>query len=91
MTRLADRLVPCGPILDAKAAERAHEAIAKRAGEAMAGVDAAWAALAPVFAASPYLASLARKDGQRDQRADECPRRGVAQGVLVQRGRQRSG
>ncbi len=65
MTRLADRLVPCGPILDAKAAERAHEAIAKRAGEAMAGVDAAWAALAPVFAASPYLASLARKDGQR--------------------------
>ncbi|MBO9545669.1 bifunctional [glutamine synthetase] adenylyltransferase/[glutamine synthetase]-adenylyl-L-tyrosine phosphorylase [Caulobacter sp.] len=65
MTQLADRLVPCGPILDAKAAERAHEAIAKRVGEAMAGVDAAWAALAPVFAASPYLASLARKDGQR--------------------------
>lgn len=65
MTRLADRLAPCGPILDAKAAERAHEAIAKRAGEAMVGVDAAWAALAPVFAASPYLAGLARRDGQR--------------------------
>ena len=65
MTRLAERLVPCGPVLDAKAAERAHEAIAKRAGEAMAIVDVAWGALAPVFAASPYLASLARRDGQR--------------------------
>lgn len=65
MTRLAENLSPCGPILDAKAAERAHEAIAKRAGEAMAGVEAAWSALAPVFAASPYLAGLARRDGQR--------------------------
>ncbi len=65
MTRLAPRLVPCGPILDAKAAERAHEAIAKRAGEAMAGIDPVWPALAPVFAASSYLASLARRDGQR--------------------------
>ncbi|WP_184717211.1 bifunctional [glutamine synthetase] adenylyltransferase/[glutamine synthetase]-adenylyl-L-tyrosine phosphorylase [Caulobacter sp.] len=66
MTRLADRLIPCGPILDAKAAERAHEMIAKRAtDEAMAVVDAAWPALAPVFGASPYLAGLARRDGQR--------------------------
>ncbi len=65
MTRLADRLAPCGPVIDAKAAERAHEMIAKRAGEAMAGVDAAWEALAPVFGASPYLASLARRDGKR--------------------------
>lgn len=62
---LGPRLAPCGPVLDAKAAERAHEAIAKRAGEAMGGVDAAWAALAPVFAASPYLAGLARRDGRR--------------------------
>ena len=70
MTRLAapsllGRLVPCGPVIDAKAAERAHEAIARRAGEAMATVDAAWDALAPVFAASPYLAGLARRDGKR--------------------------
>ena len=28
---LAARLAPCGPVIDAKAAERAHEAIAKRA------------------------------------------------------------
>jgi glutamate-ammonia-ligase adenylyltransferase len=65
MTKLADRLVPCGPVVDPKAAERAHEAIAKRAGDAMAGVDAAWSALAPIFAASPYLAGLARREGQR--------------------------
>ena len=65
MTRLADRLTPCGPVIDAKAAERAHEAIAKRAGEAMNDVDAAWASLAPIFAASPYLAGLARRDGKR--------------------------
>ena len=65
MTRLADQLTPCGPIVDAKAAERAHEAIAKRTGEAFPVVEAAWGALAPVFAASPYLASLARRDGRR--------------------------
>ncbi|MCA0356034.1 MAG: bifunctional [glutamine synthetase] adenylyltransferase/[glutamine synthetase]-adenylyl-L-tyrosine phosphorylase [Proteobacteria bacterium] len=65
MTKLADRLAPCGPVLDPKAAERAHEAIAKRAGEAMGTVDAAWGSLAPIFAASPYLAGLARRDGQR--------------------------
>jgi len=65
MTRLADQLTPCGPIIDPKAAERAHEAIAKRVGEAFAVVDAAWPALAPVFAASPYLTSLARRDGAR--------------------------
>ncbi|MCY1648677.1 bifunctional [glutamine synthetase] adenylyltransferase/[glutamine synthetase]-adenylyl-L-tyrosine phosphorylase [Caulobacter sp. SL161] len=65
MTRLADRPTPCGPVIDAKAAERAHEAIAKRVGEAMDKVEAAWSALAPVFAASPYLAGLARRDGKR--------------------------
>ena len=65
MTRLADQLTPCGPIVDPKAAERAHEAIAKRTGEAFAVVDAAWPALAPVFAGSPYLTGLARRDGVR--------------------------
>ncbi|PHY22927.1 bifunctional [glutamine synthetase] adenylyltransferase/[glutamine synthetase]-adenylyl-L-tyrosine phosphorylase [Caulobacter sp. BP25] len=65
MTRLAHRLTPCGPIVDPKAAERAHEAIAKRVGEAFPTVEAAWPALAPVFAASPYLTSLARRDGVR--------------------------
>ncbi|OZA73743.1 MAG: glutamine-synthetase adenylyltransferase, partial [Caulobacter sp. 39-67-4] len=65
MTRLLERLAPCGPIIDVKAAERAHEAILKRVGEASASVEAAWLAVAPVFAASPYLAGLARRDARR--------------------------
>lgn len=65
MTRLLERLAPCGPIVDPKAAERAHEAILKRVGEASAGIETAWPALAPVFGASPYLAGLARRDARR--------------------------
>lgn len=65
MTRLLERLAPCGPIVDAKAAERSHEAILKRVGEALGSLEAAWPALAPVFAASPYLAGLARRDARR--------------------------
>ncbi len=52
MTPLASRLEPCGPVVDARAAERAREALAGVAGDA-------WPALAPVFGASPYLAGLA--------------------------------
>jgi len=65
MTRLLERLAPCGPIVDPKAAERAREAILKRVGEASASIEIAWPALAPVFAASPYLAGLARRDARR--------------------------
>ncbi|MCW5759883.1 MAG: bifunctional [glutamine synthetase] adenylyltransferase/[glutamine synthetase]-adenylyl-L-tyrosine phosphorylase [Phenylobacterium sp.] len=63
MMILASVLTPCGPVLDAKAAERAREIIA--------GVtwtpelETAWPALAPVFGASPYLASLARRNPAR--------------------------
>ncbi|MBI5942546.1 MAG: bifunctional [glutamine synthetase] adenylyltransferase/[glutamine synthetase]-adenylyl-L-tyrosine phosphorylase [Caulobacterales bacterium] len=59
MTRLADRLSPCGPILDAKAAERTRELLTDRIGGA--ALEAAWPSLAPVFGASPYLAGLARR------------------------------
>ncbi|HZZ87654.1 MAG TPA: glutamine-synthetase adenylyltransferase, partial [Caulobacteraceae bacterium] len=45
---------PCGPVIDAAAAERAREAIGPSP-----LVDAAWPALAPIFAAAPYLARLA--------------------------------
>ncbi len=65
MTRLLERLTPCGPILDPKAAERAHEAILRKVGPPGGLVDSAWPALAPVFAASPYLAGLARRDAVR--------------------------
>ena len=60
MTRLADRLAPCGPVLDAKAAERTREIVGERLDGAEAFV-AAWPALAPVFGASPYLSGLARR------------------------------
>lgn len=59
MTRLAERLAPCGPILDARAVERTHELLAERIGGD--ALEAAWPALAPVFGASPYLAGLARR------------------------------
>jgi glutamate-ammonia-ligase adenylyltransferase len=60
---LADRLRPCGPVLDkARAADRL-ESLGETAAEAgwSAALEAAAEALAPVFAASPYLASLARR------------------------------
>jgi glutamate-ammonia-ligase adenylyltransferase len=55
MAALGDRLQPCGPIIDEKAAARAREIVG----------DQAWEALAPIFGASPYLLSLARRDPAR--------------------------
>jgi len=60
---LATRLQPCGPVRDVEAAARLHERLTEAA-EAdgwRASLDAAWGALLPVFAASPYLAGLARR------------------------------
>ena len=65
MTRLLDSLRPCGPVVDARAAERARETLAGRLSDRLATFDQAWPALAPVFGASPYLASLARRDPER--------------------------
>ncbi len=57
------KLQPCGPVLDADAAARAHERLTDVAIEAgwTSDLEAAWPALAPVFAASPYLFGLARR------------------------------
>ncbi|HEX7944169.1 MAG TPA: hypothetical protein VF495_05865, partial [Phenylobacterium sp.] len=60
---LADVLQPCGPVLDAKAAERLRGHVAMQVWSP--GLEAAWPALAPVFGASPYLAGLARRNPQR--------------------------
>ena len=64
---LADVLKPCGPVVDPGAAGRAREVLAEAAGKAgwAAGLDEVWPALAPVFAASPYLSSLARQAPER--------------------------
>lgn len=53
---LAEALLPCGPVLDAQAAERVRDAL-----PGSETIERAWPALAPVFAASPYLAGLARR------------------------------
>ena len=56
-------LRPPGPVVEPAAAARARE----RLGEG-ALIDAAWAALAPIFAASPYLAGVAVRDPARLER-----------------------
>ncbi|HEY8571637.1 bifunctional [glutamine synthetase] adenylyltransferase/[glutamine synthetase]-adenylyl-L-tyrosine phosphorylase [Phenylobacterium sp.] len=62
MAVIAAELRPCGPVIDAKATERAREIISDVVWtEAM---EQAWPAVKPVFAASPYLASLGRRDPQ---------------------------
>src|SRR6185436_11762320 len=58
MVSLAARIQPCGPVVDVKAAERAAESLREVAGNA-------WPALAPVFAASPYLSAIARRWPER--------------------------
>ena len=60
MTALLDRLRPCGPVVDAAAARRGRERLG-----GSAAVEAAWPALAPVVAASPYLAGLMAQDAAR--------------------------
>ena len=82
-TPLAARMTPCGPVFDAKAADRAWNVL----GEALAPFPKVWPALAPIFAASPYLMSLARRAPARlagllacdpDARADDILRRTAA-------------
>lgn len=60
---LATRLRPCGPVRDVEAATRLHERLMEAADADgwRATLDTAWDALEPVFAASPYLAGLARR------------------------------
>ena len=85
---LSDLLKPCGPILDAKAAERTAEVLAE------AFEVPAWEALAPVFGASPYLAGLARRrpeglrrtlEGDPGERLEGILAEAVAQGAEADR------
>ncbi|WP_312148258.1 bifunctional [glutamine synthetase] adenylyltransferase/[glutamine synthetase]-adenylyl-L-tyrosine phosphorylase [Brevundimonas sp.] len=64
---LGAQLRPCGPLRDVEAARRIHERLAEAADEHgwRATLDGAWDALEPVFAASPYLAGLARRWPER--------------------------
>lgn len=67
MTRLVETLRPCGPVVDDKAADRLRNVLAEPAARDgwQALLEQAWPALAPVFAASSYLAGVARRDPAR--------------------------
>ncbi|MFM8754341.1 MAG: bifunctional [glutamine synthetase] adenylyltransferase/[glutamine synthetase]-adenylyl-L-tyrosine phosphorylase [Phenylobacterium sp.] len=70
MTRLGDRLRPCGPVIDPRPADRLLDAVAALGGLTAGERDA----LRPVFGASPYLAGLVRRDPARLLRLlDEAP------------------
>ncbi|HEX8660875.1 MAG TPA: glutamine-synthetase adenylyltransferase, partial [Brevundimonas sp.] len=60
---LGPRLSACGPVVDAASGARAQERLIEAATEGgwASTLQAAWPALAPVFAASPYLFGLARR------------------------------
>ncbi|WP_332638672.1 bifunctional [glutamine synthetase] adenylyltransferase/[glutamine synthetase]-adenylyl-L-tyrosine phosphorylase [Brevundimonas sp.] len=64
---LGPRLSACGPLVDAAAAARAQERLSEAAADSgwTSTLQAAWPALAPVFAASPYLFGLARRWPER--------------------------
>ncbi|MGZ8407479.1 MAG: bifunctional [glutamine synthetase] adenylyltransferase/[glutamine synthetase]-adenylyl-L-tyrosine phosphorylase [Caulobacteraceae bacterium] len=64
---LARQLKPCGPVVDQGAAARIHQQLKEAAGEGgwLDLLQTAWPALAPVFAASPYLTGLARSRPER--------------------------
>lgn len=88
---LSNLLKPCGPVIDAKAAARTREVL---------GDVAAWEALAPVFAASPYLAGLARRRpdalaemlaGDPDKQIEAVISRALAQGGVEDREAARRG
>ena len=67
MTALSARLAPCGPVTDRAAAERVRGRLL--VGDALPPpIAEAWTALAPVFAASPYLARLAARAPGRASR-----------------------
>jgi glutamate-ammonia-ligase adenylyltransferase len=72
---LGSLLKPCGPVLDAAAAERAREILTDAAqAEGWTGtLEGAWPALEPVFAASPYLAGLTRRSPERLRGILESP------------------
>ncbi len=74
-TSLGDHLAPCGPVIDPAAADRIHDRLSQAAnvGGWRPRLDAAWPALRPVFAASPYLASLAVRSPDRLHRTIRLP------------------
>lgn len=71
---LIQRLKPCGPVVDAAAGKRALEAL---------GAQDNWPALEPVFAASPYLTALAKRDAERLKRVLDDPPEARLEAILA--------
>ena len=67
---LGELIRPCGPVIDARAAERTHDHLAAAAekGRWLDRLEPAWPALAPALAAAPYLAALAMRTPDRLRR-----------------------
>jgi glutamate-ammonia-ligase adenylyltransferase len=72
---LGDLIAPCGPVVSDEAAGRAYDRLTEAADafDWRSRLDASWLALRPVFAASPYLASLAVRSPARLHRALSLP------------------
>lgn len=78
---LGERIVACGPVRDREAAQRVLERLIEAADEGgwSAVLNQAWPALQPVFAASPYLAGIARRWPERlRQILETCPEQRLA-------------
>ncbi len=67
---LGEIITPCGPVIDPAAAERVHEKLSSiaEAERWLQVLDGAWSPLAPIFSASPYLATLAIRAPNRLRR-----------------------
>jgi glutamate-ammonia-ligase adenylyltransferase len=76
---LGDRIRSPGPVVDPEAAQRARSRLSDLAASDhwLDGLDPAWPALAPMFAASPYLFGLARRwpEALRDTLGDDADAR----------------
>jgi glutamate-ammonia-ligase adenylyltransferase len=72
---LGDILAVCGPVTSPEAAARAYERLSESAEVAgwRGRLEASWPALEPVFAASPYLASLSVRSPERLRRTLSRP------------------
>jgi [glutamine synthetase] adenylyltransferase / [glutamine synthetase]-adenylyl-L-tyrosine phosphorylase len=77
-------MTPCGPVIDAGAADRAREVLSEAADASgwRDLLEQAWPALAPVFGASPYLAGLARGMPDRLRRALEADPQAATAAIL---------
>lgn len=81
---LGEQIKPCGPVRDHEASERVRERLIEAAEDAgwVQSLERAWPALQPVFAASGYLAGLARRWPERLRQVIECDPEATPYGIV---------